>query len=99
MHLADAVSAYAAASDDDRYVGPLNMVTDSIRNAEFSRALGKALGRPSWMPVPAFALKAAVGELSEYLLHGRRVVPKRLRDLGFTWQWPVLEAALADVIR
>lgn len=98
MHLDDAVAAYVAAVEDDRYTGPINLVTDSVRNAEFSRALGKAMHRPSWLPVPGFAVKAAAGELAEYILHGRRVVPKRLRELGFTWQWPKLEAALADVV-
>lgn len=97
IHRDDVVAAYAAATADPRYEGPINLVTDSVRAAEFARALGKALGRPSWMPVPGFALKAAVGELAEYLLHGRRVVPARLRALGFTWQHPDLADALADV--
>jgi len=99
VHRADAAAAYAVAVHDDRYTGPINLVTDSVRNADFARALGKALGRPSWLPVPAFAIEAAVGELAEYLLHGRRVVPKRLRELGFTWQYPELTTALAVPIR
>jgi uncharacterized protein len=98
MHLDDAVAAYLAAIEDDRYTGPINLVTDSIRNADFARTLGKAMHRPSWMPVPGFAVKAAAGELAEYVLKGRRVVPKRLRELGFTWQWPKLDAALADLV-
>lgn len=96
IHRVDAVRAYAAAIADDRYVGPINLVTDSVRNAELSRELGKALGRPSWLPVPGFALRAAVGELAEYLLAGRRVVPARLRELGFTWTLPDLAGALAQ---
>ena len=97
IHLDDVVGAYIAALDDERYTGPINLVTDSVRNTDFSRALGKALGRPSWLPVPAFALKLAVGEMSEYLLHGRRVVPARLRALGYAWQRPTLESALTDL--
>jgi len=95
IHRADAVRAYLAAIDDDRYTGPVNLVTSSVRNAELADALGKAVGRPSWLPVPGFALHAAVGEFAEYLLHGRRVVPKRLRELGFTWTYPKLADALA----
>jgi uncharacterized protein len=95
IHRDDAVRGYLAALDDDRYTGPINLVTDSVRNAELSRAIGASLHRPSWLPVPAFALRTAVGEISEYLLHGRRVVPRRLRDLGFTWTRPTLAAALA----
>ena len=93
----DAVAAYVAAVSDARCSGPINLVTDSTRNRDFARALGKALGRPSWLPVPAFAVKAAAGELAEYLLHGRRVVPKRLRELGFVWKKPTLAAALATI--
>lgn len=96
IHRDDVVAAYAAATVDERYRGPINLVAGSVRNAEFSRALGKALGRPSWLPVPAFALKAATGELAEYLLHGRNVVPAKLRELGFAWQRADLDAALAD---
>ena len=97
IHRDDAVRAYAAAATDERYTGPINLVTDSVRNAAFARALGAALGRPSWLPVPGFALRVALGELAEYALHGRRVVPARLRALGFTWTHPTLAGALARI--
>ena len=91
ISLADAHVAYATAIADERYSGPINLVTDSIRNADFAQALGK------WRRVgaPGFALRLVLGELSEPLLHGRRVVPARLRELGFTWQHPTLADALA----
>ncbi|HMG24693.1 MAG TPA: TIGR01777 family oxidoreductase [Kofleriaceae bacterium] len=95
IHRDDAAGAYLAAVADPRYTGPINLVTDSVRNAALADAIGRALHRPSWLPVPGFALRAAIGELAEYALHGRRVVPARLRELGFTWQRPTLEAALA----
>jgi uncharacterized protein len=97
IHRDDAVRAYAAAVADDRYTGPINLVTDSIRNADFARALGAALHRPSWLPVPVFALRVALGELADYALHGRRAVPTRLRALGFTWTHPTLAEALAGI--
>ncbi len=97
IHRADAVRAYAAAVADERYTGPINLVTDSVRNADFARALGAALGRPSWLPVPGFALRAGLGELADYALHGRRAVPARLRELGFTWTYPTLAEALAAI--
>ena len=97
IHRDDAVRGFAAAVADDRYTGPINLVTDSVRNADFARALGAALGRPSWLPVPGFALRAALGELADYALHGRRVVPARLRALGFTWTHPTLAGALAGL--
>lgn len=95
IHRDDAVRGYVAALDDERYTGPINLVTDSVRNADLARALGKALHRPSWLPVPGFALRAAVGEFADYLLHGRRMVPARLRELGFSWTRPTLDRALA----
>src|SRR6185503_8321762 len=94
IHRDDVVRAYCAALDDERYTGPINLVTESVRNAELSRAIGKALHRPSWLPVPAFALRIAVGEFADHLLQGRRMVPARLRELGFTWTRPVLDTAV-----
>jgi uncharacterized protein len=95
IHRDDAVAAYLAATADDRYTGPINLVAGSIRNSELAKALGHALHRPSWLPVPGFALKAAAGELAEYLLNGRNVVPKRLRELGFAWKHATIEDALS----
>ena len=94
IHLDDATAAYATAVHDERYRGAINLVTESVRNRELSGTLGRAMGRPSFVPVPGFALKIAVGELAPYLLQGRRVVPKRLRELGFTWKHPELEGAI-----
>ncbi|HEY5938413.1 MAG TPA: TIGR01777 family oxidoreductase [Kofleriaceae bacterium] len=98
IHLDDAAAAFATAVHDERYRGPINLVTDSVRNRELSAAIGRALGRPSLVPVPGFALKLAVGELAPYLLEGRRVVPKRLRELGFTWKHPELAEAVSAAI-
>lgn len=94
IHIVDVVDAYVCACSDDRYRGPINLVTESVRNAEFATMLGAVLHRPSWLPVPAFALRLAVGEFAEALLHGRRVVPRRLRELEFTWRHPELNEAL-----
>ena len=47
--------------------------------------------------MPAFAVKAAAGEFAEYVLHGRRVVPARLEELGFTWKYKQLADALAAI--
>jgi len=94
IHLDDAAAAYAAAVQDETYEGPINLVAESVRNRELSGTLGRSMGRPSFVPVPGFALKLAVGEMAPYLLQGRRVVPKRLRELGFTWKHPELEGAI-----
>ncbi len=92
--LVDAAGVFAEAIRDDRYRGPINVVADSIRNREFARELGRVLRRPSFMPAPKFAVRAVAGELAEYLLHGRNVVPARLTELGYAWRCRDLGAAL-----
>jgi uncharacterized protein (TIGR01777 family) len=100
IHLDDAVAIYRNAIDDDRYRGPINLVAPAtVRNAALARALGVALHRPSWLPVPGFALRAAVGELAEYLLEGRRVVPAALQALGYGFLHPGLDEAIASSLR
>jgi uncharacterized protein (TIGR01777 family) len=98
IHRDDAVRAYLAAVTDERYAGPINLVTASVRNAELARAVGRALHRPSWLPVPGFAVRAALGEFADYALHGRRIVPSRLVELGFSWTYPTLPEAIAQVL-
>jgi len=67
-----------------------------VANWEFSRTLGRAMRRPSWAPVPGFVLRTIVGELAEVaLLRGQRVLPSRAQELGFTFRYPELKAALA----
>jgi uncharacterized protein len=94
IHIADVIDAYLAAASDERYRGPINLVTESVRNAAFAKQLGAVMHRPSWLPVPGFALRLAVGELAETLLNGRRVVPAKLRELGFAWKHPELREAI-----
>jgi len=88
--LADAVAGYVAAIDDPRYRGPINLVAGSVRNAELARALHRV-----GVPVPAFALRAALGEMADPLLEGRNVVPAKLDELGFRFTHRELGAALA----
>jgi uncharacterized protein len=95
IHRDDVVAAYATAIGDARYTGPVNLVAGSVRNADFARVLGQALHRPALVPVPAFALRLAVGELAESILNGRNVVPAGLRALGFTFAHPELADAIA----
>lgn len=100
IHLRDVVRAYLFALDTPGLGGPVNLVAPgSVRNAELARALGAAMHRPSWIPVPGFAVRAAVGEFAEHILHGRRAVPARLEQAGFRFDFPDIDAALADIYR
>lgn len=69
-----------------------------VRNADFARALGKALHRPAILPVPSVLLKAAFGEMSQLVLTGQKVLPKRAVAEGFVFRYPTLERALADLV-
>ena len=95
IHRDDVVAAYLAAVTDERYVGPINLVApETVRQRDFARALGHALGRPAILPAPGFALRMALGEFADFLPHGRRVVPAALTRLGFTFARPTLKSAL-----
>jgi uncharacterized protein (TIGR01777 family) len=99
IHLDDSIRAYLFAIDEPSLAGPVNLsAPEPVRFKALASAIGKALRRPSWLPVPGFALKVAVGELSEYLLHGRRAVPAALLAHGFEFRYPTLEPALRDLL-
>jgi uncharacterized protein len=81
--------------------GPVNLVAPNpVTNAEFTRALGAALGRPTFMPVPSLAIKALFGsEMAEEMIFGgQRLVPKRLLDSGFEFRDPEVEGALRTML-
>ena len=85
--------------EDSRVTGPVNLTSpDPVTNAEFSRALGRALHRPAVLPAPAFALRLLYGDMAEIVTTGQRVVPRRLRELGFEFRHPAIEPALRDVL-
>jgi NAD dependent epimerase/dehydratase family enzyme len=68
-----------------------------VTNADFTRALGRAIGRPTVLPMPGAALKLLFGEMSELLLVSDRMLPKRLLDEGFRFRYPELDASLAAI--
>jgi len=77
--------------------GPLNATGPApVRNADFARALGRAMHRPAFMPAPGFALKLLLGEMAEgLLLSGQRAVPEKAQRHGYTFAFPDLDGALA----
>jgi uncharacterized protein (TIGR01777 family) len=100
IHVDDVVSLIGAALRDEGYTGPVNAVApEPIRNAELTRALARALHRPALFAVPAFALRAALGELSGELLGSRRCVPRRALARGFVFAHPGIASALAAELR
>lgn len=80
---------------DTRASGPFNIVAPQpVTNAEFTKALGRAMHRPTIVPVPAFALRLAVGGIAEALLTGQRAVPEKALALGFAFRYPSIDEAL-----
>jgi uncharacterized protein (TIGR01777 family) len=99
VHLDDVVGALLFALDTEAATGPLNVTAPApATNKEFSKALGRALHRPAVMPVPGFAIKAMYGEMATIVTTGVRAEPARLRELGYEFRQPELDAALRDVL-
>jgi uncharacterized protein len=99
IHLDDLVELIATALVDARYQGPVNATAPQpVTQREFSAALGHALGRPARLPVPAFALRALLGERATLLLQGQRALPQKALGLAFQFSFPRLELALDDLL-
>jgi uncharacterized protein (TIGR01777 family) len=101
IHVQDEVNAILYAMEHERIDGPVNLAApQSIRMIEFCNALGSVLHRPSWLPVPGFALRLILGEMAKPLLfQGQKIIPKKLLEAGFKFQFPNLENALQDILR
>lgn len=101
ISLDDATSAIRFAVENDAVRGPVNVTAPSpVTNAEFTRTVGHALRRPAPWAVPAFALKAVLGEMAEEgLLAGQRAVPRVLERHGFQFLHPALGSAVAAAVR
>jgi uncharacterized protein len=95
IHTDDLLGIVLAAIDGDRWHGAINATApEPQRNRDFSRALGRALHRPSLLPVPAAALRLLYGEMSEIVTTGARVLPARALMLGYEFRYPQLNPAL-----
>ncbi len=99
IHIDDLVRIFEAAIDEP-IEGAFNAVApEAVTNADLTRELGEVLNRPAVIPVPAFAIRLALGEIAGELLDSKRVVPARLQERGFTFEQPTLRGALATELR
>lgn len=95
IHLEDLARLIFETIENPLAQGPINATSPNpVQNKEFSRTLGKVLHRPSWVPVPGFVLKLALGDMADMLLTGQRVVPAAAENLGFKFRYPDLREAL-----
>ena len=88
-----------AAIDGEQWQGAINATApEPQRNSDFSKALGRALHRPSLLPVPGAALRLMYGEMAEIVTSGARVLPAKALVLGYEFRYPELDAALRAVL-
>jgi hypothetical protein len=100
IHSADLIGIMLTALTDERWTGPINATApEPVQNRDFSRALGRALGRPALLPMPGAALHLLMGEMAEVITTGARVVPAKALVLGYEFRHPHLEEALLAMVR
>jgi uncharacterized protein (TIGR01777 family) len=99
IHQQDLAAAYLFVLAHPDLSGPVNFTSPKpVRNRDFARALGQALGRPAFMPAPAFMMRLILGEFAEVVLTGQKVLPQKLLNAGFQFRYPDIGQALADLV-
>lgn len=98
IHIDDEVGLIIKALQDDRVDGPINLTAPEPQtNRNFGKTLGKVLRRPSFLPVPGFALRILQGEAAQIVTNGQRVMPAKAEELGYQFRHPTLEGALRQL--
>jgi uncharacterized protein (TIGR01777 family) len=101
IHVADLARLYVHAAEhrDPEITGPMNAVAPHpVRNAEFTKALGRAVHRPAFMPAPYLGLRLVFGEFAQVLFASQRVIPKVALETGFVFQYPEIADALRAIL-
>ena len=99
VHIKDLAESFAFLLKHPEISGPINVCSPNpVRNRDLAKALGKALHKPSFLPAPAFMVKWVLGEFGSVILEGQRVIPRRLLDNGFVFQYPDIKKALESIV-
>jgi len=100
VHINDVIKAINFLVNDGSHEGVFNLTAPgAVNNAQFAQTIGKTISRPTIFPLPGFVVKAIFGEMGEsLLLNGQNVVPQRLLDKGFSFDFPGLDAALEEIL-
>ena len=100
IHAEDLIRLFLFVLDTPAARGAVNAVSPApLTHSQMQHTLASVLHRPLWLRVPAFALRAALGEMAQLLLDGQRVVPERAVGLGFEFRYPHAKAALTHLLR
>lgn len=99
IHIDDVVGLLAHCLQDETVSGAVNVTAPHpVTMDHFGRIIGSVLNRPHWIPAPSFALQLLLGEMSEIVLQGQKVIPQVARDHGYSFEFPTVEKALADLL-
>jgi uncharacterized protein len=99
IHIKDLAEAFAFLLKHPEISGPVNVCSPNpVRNKDLAKALGKALHKPSFMPAPGFMIKLVLGEFGSVILEGQKVIPKKLLENGFVFQYADIHKALQGIV-
>ncbi|MBN3959804.1 TIGR01777 family oxidoreductase [Nostoc sp. NMS8] len=99
IHVDDLVNLIVQALSKSEIEGIYNATAPNpVRMADLSQTLGQVMNRPSWLPVPAFAIEALLGDGAIVVLEGQQVIPKRTVETGFEYKYPNLQSALTQIL-
>jgi uncharacterized protein (TIGR01777 family) len=99
IHQDDLMAAIEFVLEHPGVSGPLNFCAPHpVRNRELAQVLGKELGRPAFMPAPAFMIRLVMGEFGDVFLGSQRTLPGKLLDHGFAFQYPEIKGALRAIV-
>ena len=99
IHVADLARLYVHGAEQSAIRGPMNATAPNpVRNSEFTRALGRQLHRPAFMPAPYIGLRIVFGEFAQVLFASQRVIPQVALDTGFVFQYPEIAGALREIL-
>ncbi|CAO5008121.1 Multidrug MFS transporter [Microcystis aeruginosa] len=99
IHRDDLINLIIYCLDRQGISGTFNATAPNpVRMKEFCQILGEVMNRPSWLPVPDFALEILLGEGAKIVLEGQEVLPKATQAIGFDYRYPNLEAALQEIV-
>ncbi|KST63936.1 thylakoid membrane protein ThyD [Mastigocoleus testarum] len=100
IHVDDLVGLILQALNNSQMEGVYNATSpEPVRMSQFCDTMGEVMNRPSWLPVPGFALEALLGEAATVVLQGQEVLPKRTLESGFEYKYPKLQPALRDILK
>lgn len=98
VHIKDLAEAFAFLIKHPEISGPVNVCSPNpVKNKDLAKALGKALHRPSFIPAPGFMVKLVLGEFGSVILEGQKVIPRKLLENGFVFQYADINKALQSI--